>query len=187
MKSIARKLGFSMALALVLSLSASAKVNVERITVPKGTSVMLVFDQAISSKTVKQGASVKLHVKSDVKVGGKIVVRRGTRVTGVISQVSKRGRYGTNATLRLAVNPIKTTFYQPLTVQARSRGEIVGGKKSGQAAAATAGGAILLGPVGLAGGYFIHGKPVNIHPGELLQTEVSKTTALTRRIAVHRR
>ena len=166
---------------LVLVLAAvSASARIERITVPKGTEVSLVFDQALSSKTAKVGQSVALHVKSDVKTGGMTVLARGTKVTGVLSQVDKRKRYGVNAKMRIALNPVKSVYGEMINLEPLSKGNKLSGKKTSQAAGATAGGAIVLGPVGLVGGYFIHGKAVKIEVGDVLLTEVAQTVTLVR-------
>ena len=48
----------------------------------------------------------------------------------------------------------------------------------GVAAGASAGGALVLGPVGLVGGYFIVGKSVNVKVGDHLVSQVSSDTML---------
>jgi hypothetical protein len=161
-------------------LAASASAKVERITVPKGTEVILAFDQALSSKTAKVGESVALHVKNAVKIAGHTILAAGTKVTATISQVDKRKRYGVNAKMRMVLNPVRSAYGGMITLEPRSKGQYVGGKKTNEAAGATAGGAILLGPVGLVGGYFIHGKAVTIKVGDQLATQVSKTVTLVR-------
>jgi hypothetical protein len=146
-----------------------------------GTEVILAFDQALSSKTAKVGQSVALHVKNNVKVAGYTVLAAGKKVSATISQVDKRGHYGVNAKMRIVLNPVKSAYGGMLNLEPRSKGKYLGGKKTNEAAGATAGGAILLGPVGLVGGYFIHGKAVTVKVGDLLVTEVSKTVTLVRR------
>jgi hypothetical protein len=160
----------------LLAVSASAKG--QRITVPKGTEVILAFDQALSSKTAKVGQSVALHVKNNVDYAGYTILAAGTKVTATISQVDKRKRYGINAKMRIVINPVKSAFGGMISLEPRSKGQYVGGKKSNEAAGATAGGAILLGPVGLVGGFFVHGKPVTIKVGDLLSTQVSTAVTL---------
>jgi hypothetical protein len=148
--------------------------------VPKGTPVTLVFDQRLSSKTAKAGQTVRMHVRDNVVVDGRTVLARGTPVRGVISQVDKRKRYGVNAKLRIAVNPVRTPSGARLTLEPRNQGAYVAGKKSSQAAAATAGGAMVLGPVGLVGGMFIHGKSVEVKPGDTFDTSVARDTVVRR-------
>lgn len=167
------KLLFPLLIAL-MAFSASANA----VTVPKGTEVILTFDQALSSKTAKVGEPVALHVRDDVRVNGHTVIAAGTKVGATISEVDKRKRYGINAKMRIVLNPVRSTYGPRIDLEPSAKGHTIGGKKSGEAAAATVGGAILLGPVGLVGGLFVHGKPVNIHVGDPLVTEVSTTVML---------
>jgi len=168
-------------LLILLAVGANAKsmsAKAEHITVPKGLPVILAFDQDLSSKTAKVGESVALHVKEDVMVNGHIIIPAGKQVSATISQVDKRKRYGINAKMRIVFNPIESNYGGKITLIPRSKGEYIGGSKSGQAAGATAGGAILMGPVGLVGGYFVVGKPVTINAGDELPTEVASAVKL---------
>ena len=175
------KLSSKLFLVFILGLLAvSASARVQQIRVPKGTEIILAFDQALSSKTAQVGQTVALHVKNAVNIGGNTVLAAGTKVTAKIAEVDKRKRYGVNAKIRMVLNPVRSTYGGMISMDPRSEGKYVGGKKSNQAAGATAGGAILLGPVGLVGGYFINGKSVTIKVGDLLATQVSQTVVLTR-------
>jgi len=138
--------------------------------VPKGTDVTLTFQQNLSSKTAKPGDRVHLQVARDVMVGNATVLKAGTPVTGIIERVSKKGVFGKNASIRLTINPVNGVPLQP-----REKGHDVKGSRTDHAAEASGAGLILLGPVGLVGGLFIQGKTVNIHPGDKLETEVSRT------------
>lgn len=162
-----------------LALTAFALAGAD-VTVPKGQKVSLVFSQAVSSKTVKAGDKVQLKVKDDVFVDSTTVLRRGTSVTGIVGNVEKRKRYGVNAQLRIALNPVRSVYGTMIPLEPRQRGNVVG-SKTGQAAAITTGGAILLGPIGLIGGYFVAGKEVNIKAGAALETQV------TRDVLIHTR
>lgn len=176
------KLTTKLLVLLLLGLFAvSAMAKADKVTVPKGTEVILVFDQNMSSKTAKVGDSVALHVQDSVKVDNKTVIAAGTKVTATISSVDKKKRYGVNAKIRMVLNPVKSTYDKMITLDPRSQGKYVKGKKSEQAAGATVGGAMILGPVGLVGGYFVSGKSVTIHSGDRLATEVSQTVTLTRK------
>src|SRR5205085_498877 len=72
MKKTFDKLTISVLLPMLLSIGPSALAR--DITVPKGTDVMLVFDQSLSSKTARAGDRVAFHVADDVMVGGNFVV-----------------------------------------------------------------------------------------------------------------
>ena len=172
MKVFVRLLAMAAMLALAAGLLAAS------VTVPKGTAVTLVFDRALTSQTAKVGDSVRLHVKDNVKVGAKTVIKKGTHVTGALTEVKHRQRYGVNAKIMIALNPVMSTYGSKISLDHRQSGRQSGGKKSEQAAGASVGGAVLLGPVGLVGGYFVTGKRVVIKVGDLLPTEVAKTTVL---------
>jgi len=176
MSSTVRRLAVIVGVLVAISASAAE----QRLMVPKGTDVILVFDQNINSKTAKVGDPVRLHVRDDVMVGQRVVLKHGARVSGMISRVDHRQRYGINAKLRIDLSPVRSTYGEALTLETRSKGQYIRGKKSGGAAAATAGGAMVAGPVGLVGGYFIHGKRVMIKPGDPLDTEVGRDTWLKR-------
>lgn len=143
----------------------------------KGTPVTLAFDDAVNSKHVHSGDTVHLHVYEDVRDGGRVVIRRGTRVTAIITDVQKNGRFGKNAQLKLSINPIRQDGVE-IPLQPRQKGNIVGGSKGTEAAGVAGAGAVVLGPVGLAAGYFVVGKSVNVHPGDKLETQVSSDVRL---------
>ena len=135
---------------------------------PSGTEVMLTFQQPVNSKSAYAGERVKLAVANDV-VGpnGRVALRAGTPVWGTIDKVNKRSHFGVNARIRIDISPINGIPLQP-----RDKGAMVGGTRTDMAAAASGGAALVFGPLGLVGGYFVVGHNVNIHPGDHLRTEV---------------
>lgn len=135
---------------------------------PKGTEVLLTFRQSLSSKTAKAGDHVRLAVKRAVRnARGMVVLAAGTPVSGVIERVDSRDHFGKNARIRIALDPVKGIELQP-----RDKGAVVGGTRGNQAAAVSGGAALVFGPLGLVGGYFVVGHNVFIHPGDTLRTEV---------------
>lgn len=145
----------------------------------KGTDVKFVFDSPLNSKTAKPGDIVRFHVAENVKAGDRTIIASGTKVSGNVLKVNKRGRYGTNATIQLKMQPIIIVSGQLVALQPKEKGRVVGGR-TGEAAAATAGSALVLGPLGLAAGYFIVGKTVNAKAGDKTTVEISKDTTITR-------
>ncbi len=162
-------------------LSLPLALNAQTITVPKDTDVTLAFDQSLSSKTAKPGDTVRLHVVNDVSVGGTTVLKAGTPVTGSITKVDKRGRYGVNAKIRIALSPVRSVEGTMIPLEAKGKGKQLKGSRTDHAAEATAAGAVVLGPVGLVAGYFIPGKPVTIHPGDPLVTTIPQDIVISRR------
>jgi hypothetical protein len=143
-------------------------------TVPQGTEVMLTFAQSLDSGSAHVGDHVKLTVAHDVMVDGREVIKAGTPADGVVAVVDKRGRFGKNGRLRITINPISSEIGQAIPVEPRDKGKNFKGSKTDQAAIASGGGALLLGPVGLVGGYFVAGKQVKVKPGDTIRTVVSR-------------
>jgi hypothetical protein len=170
---IARAAGVATALAFALSIVVPACA--EDLILKKGTDVHLVFDVPMSSKTARVGDKIWFHVEQPVQVSGKTVIAEGTKVSGDIVKVDKRGHYGVNAKIQLSMSPIKTVSGRYAPLGFKSKGQDVSGK-TGEAAAATVGGAVLLGPLGLAGGYFIPGKEVNARPGDKMTVTIDRDT-----------
>jgi hypothetical protein len=104
-----------------------------------------------------------------------VLIKANTPVTGKVVKVDKRGRYGVNARIRLKMDPVRTVSGKYAPLGFKREGEAIGGK-TGEAAGATAGATLLLGPIGLAAGYFIVGKKVNAKPGDKMSVEVEKDT-----------
>jgi len=167
-----------MVLAVALAIGAGSQAAVKNLVVPKGTVVNLAFVSTFSSKTAHVGDKIKLQVAQDVTVGSTTVIRRNTPVTGVITSVEGRKHYGVNAKMRMVLNPVKSVYGKRIAIEPRSKGDYIGGK-TGEAAGATIGGAAILGPVGLVGGYFVVGKSVFVKKGDLLGTLVSKNVTLS--------
>lgn len=141
--------------------------------VPSGTEVLLRFEDPVSSKHAKAGDHVHFTVARDVRVGGRTILPAGKDVTGTISNVDKRGRYGKNARIRLTIDPVRVPG-GVLNLEPRDKGKPFSGSRTDHAAIATGAGALILGPLGLAGGYFVVGKQVNIKAGDTLRTEVTR-------------
>jgi hypothetical protein len=149
-----------------------------RLTVPKGTDVILVFDAPVSSRTAHIGDTIPMHVRDDVVVRGVTVLDSGTAVDATISSVSKRIPFGGSATLRIDIDPVETPYGDRIVVAPVSKGKDIG-KRTGDAAAISAGGAVLLGPIGWIGGLFVKGKSVDIKAGDELVTEVTRNAVIT--------
>ena len=146
------------------------------VTVPKGADIVLAFDQPLQDKTAKDGDMVKLHVDRDVQVEGRTVIKEGTKVVGRITAVKKRARFGVNARIQMMIDPIQTVSGKSVLIGYKTKSADNG--KTAGAAAASVGGAVVLGPIGLVGGYFVVGKHVNVKPGDKMTVDVDKTTTV---------
>jgi hypothetical protein len=120
-------------------------------TVPKGTTISVITDQAISSKTARVGQPVTGSVAKNVTVGGRVLIPKGSAVKLTVSGVQASGRLSTPAKLylHLVSVTVKGKAYTFATNSAgrsekgkgkRDAGFIGGGAAGGAAIGALAGG-----------------------------------------------
>jgi hypothetical protein len=120
-------------------------------TIPGGTHIPVLTDQAVNSKDAKMGQTISGSVAKDVIVGGKVVIPKGSEVKMSVSSVQASGRLSTPAKLylRLRAVTVKGKTYTLATNSAgrtekgkgkRDAGFIGGGAAGGAAIGALAGG-----------------------------------------------
>ncbi len=129
-------------LALALAIPALAQAEG---TVPQGTKITVVTDQAVSSKTAKVGQTITGSVSQDVTSGGKVVVPKGSPVKLTVSGVQASGRLSTPAKLYLRLRTV-TVGGKTYTFATSSAGRTLGGKgkrDAGFIGGGAAGGAVI--------------------------------------------
>jgi hypothetical protein len=130
----------------------------------KGTPVKIKLGTELNSQTTKVGDKVKFQVAQDVKVEGKLVFPARTLGEGRVTEVVAAGNLGRDG--RVLVD-----FGSLLALDGRAFPVVVDEKATEMnrslqfAAGASMAGVLLLGPVGLVGGYFVRGKDVVIPLG----------------------
>ncbi|HEY3782683.1 MAG TPA: hypothetical protein VGL56_16495 [Fimbriimonadaceae bacterium] len=149
-----------------------AALSLASTTVPAGTPVTLKFDQAVNSRHAKVGDKIKMHVATDVIVNGETILRAGTPAWAEVDSVKKNERFGINAQMKLDVEDI-----HGIPLKGKDAGKL-SGSRADHAALAAGGGALILGPIGLLGSYFVVGKPLKIKPGQTFQTVVATDTVV---------
>jgi hypothetical protein len=146
--------------------------------VPIGTQVGLQFRTPVNSSTIAAGTPINFRVLSDVVSGGRIVIRRGSRASGVVTRVTKPGMFGTNA--KVVIGSMTATAVDGSRIPLRDvvvSKEMISKARAGAAGAAVAG-AMVLGPVGLLAGAMVRGGHVEVPAG----TTVTDTTDAMARV-----
>ncbi len=121
----------------------------ETLTVPTGTLVLVRLQKEVSSVTAKQGDRFQAFLDQDVAANGRMIVAKGAKVYGVVTEVDQGSKMKGKALLSVALTDLQvgdqvvSIKTQPLQVQGQKSS---GGKK-------LAGGAILGTTIGaIAGG-----------------------------------
>lgn len=152
---------------------ASEKLNLELVTVPKEALVKIKLLTELDSAKNKVGDKVHYRVIEDVMIKDRLVIPAGTTGVGRVQDVQAAKRLGVDG--RLTVD-FRSVAAIDGTLVSLVMNEKATEKNQSLEIAAGAGmaGVILLGPVGLAGAYFIKGKDVTITMGTEFYIEVSR-------------
>ncbi|HZT41824.1 MAG TPA: hypothetical protein VFA07_06525 [Chthonomonadaceae bacterium] len=164
-RSIPFRIGSAlMSLAFAATFVAPAFAD-QTVTLPKGTPIHLIFDSYLNSDTAKPGQRVTFHTEMPVAVDGKTLIPEGTKVYATVTKVNKQSHFGVNAKIQLIMSPIRAVNGEKVPIGFKTKAQTVS-SRTGEAAGASVGSAIVLGPVGLVAGFFIPGKKVSQKPGD---------------------
>ena len=123
------------------------------VTIPAGTVVEMTNEDPINSKDLTEGDRLRFSVAEDIKVGDVIAIPRGMEAEGTVSKARKAGRFGRDGKIEIEYDSVHASDGSPvqLVVGEKTKEQY---KRTAGAVGASAAGAIILGPVGLVGGFF---------------------------------
>lgn len=130
-----------------------------------------------SQKNVKDDV-VHVKVAEDVMDGETLLIPKGTTGTGHITEITKARSFGRNAKLNIVFDHLQGidgtnfTAIQGEEAKTKTKGEL-------KAAGASVAGAVLLGPVGLVGGFFVKGKSIDLPVGTLVYVQPESTVTIS--------
>jgi len=150
------------------------------VTVPVDTQVPLKLVNTLDSQHLTEGTEVDFTVAADTILDRQVVIRGGTPVTGTVTKVSKPGVYGTSSQVIIGFLTVTAVDNKPIQLQNLKINAASLTKNIAIAAGTSIGAALLLGPIGLVSGVFIHGGWVQVPAGSVITgvTESSANVAL---------
>jgi hypothetical protein len=162
---------------LVSSSFSSGAVSVSNAVLNKDTLVKIELVSPLSSSTNHAGDQVVYKAAEDVYVNGILVIAKGARGTGTIQKVEPARNFGRDAQLIINFDNIRALDGTriPTVLGDKAKKE---NKSLVTAAGASLAGMAILGPVGIIGGAFVHGKDVNIPAGTQLYIQVKDDTSV---------
>ena len=145
----------------VIVMGSDMKLTPQVGTIPSTDVFKVTLDTPISTKTDEVGKEFDFTVAEDIKDGDVLLVPAGTVGHGHISELKKASSFGRNGKLDLTFDTVPTLDGSSFTaIQGEEAKEKT--KETLQAAGASVAGAVLLGPVGLVGGFFVKGKNIEL-------------------------
>jgi hypothetical protein len=121
------------------------------LVVPADTSISVVLDESISSKTATPGQAFSATVQAPVEIEGRVAIPKGAHATGIVKDAKAAGRFKGGAVLSLTLTSItignREHNIQTTAPTQTSKGK---GKRTAALVGGGAGGGALIG--GAAGG-----------------------------------
>ncbi len=146
---------------IMLLVWGTTKLDIKTVDLPEASLVKVALLDTVDSGTAQVGDYVSYKVVENVMVDGRIVIPAGSAGRAKVLEVSSAKRLGRDGRLVLEFGRIASL--DGSTVKLRVDERATEENKSLElAAGASMAGVILLGPVGLVGGYFVKGKDVRI-------------------------
>ena len=150
------------------------------VEMPATTVVKASLSQTLTVKNVKVDDKVVLKLVEEIVINKNIVAPKGSRVFAHITKVKPPRSFGRPSEIEMAFDALEVIGPNSVTV---SMGEAA--KKAMEADAATYGavgasfaGAVLLGPLGLAGGFLVRGSDNHLKEGTLFYVETTSAATV---------
>ena len=139
-------------------------LNVNQTTIPMDMLIKIKMVTPVGSKNSRTGDVFVYQAAQDVYVNGVLVIPQGAQGTGKVLKVEQAKNFGRDGELQLnfdTIDAIDGTAI-PVLLGDKAKEE---NKSLATAAGASLAGMAILGPIGIVGGAFVHGKDVNIPAG----------------------
>lgn len=158
---------------LMLYIWGTTKLDMVPVKIPASTLVEIQLLTSVDSALNKVGDQVKYKVASDVIVDGRIVIPKGTLGVGKITEVSSAGNLGKNGRIVIDFGAVQSFDGRNIRLAIAEKA-LEQNSRLELAAGASMAGVLLLGPIGLVGGYFVKGQDVQIQAGSkfFVETEL---------------
>lgn len=163
----------------VLNLESAVYQNkhyeLQEVEIPANTVFKISLSEEVGTKTSHEGDEVNFTVAQDVFVDDVLVLPQGSMGKGVITKIKAPRSFGRKGEVKIAFNQVFGIDDEPIaTVLGPESEEKL--KREAAAIGASAAGALVLGPIGLVGGYFVKGSDVSMPAGTELYIQVQEPT-----------
>lgn len=146
---------------------ANSRLQTGAVTLNKDTLIKIIMTAPLESKKNKTGDSVQFEVAEDVYASGMLIIPKGAPGVGKLNKVEQAQNFGRDAKMEVGFDSLEAL---DMTHIDTVLGEKAKKETESMATAAGAGvaGIILLGPIGVVGAAFVHGKNITVPAGTAL-------------------
>lgn len=156
----------------------SGKPGITSVTVEKDNLLKVKLVTPLNTRTTRSGDVVVFQVSEDIYVDGSLIIAKGAQGTGKIAKVEEAKNFGRDAQIQINFDTVEAIDGSIINTFLGEKAKQEN-KSLATAAGASVAGMIILGPVGIVGGAFVHGKEVNIPAGTETYIQVKEQVTLS--------
>ena len=156
---------------------ANGKLATNYVTLPKDSLVKIKTVTALSTRTSRAGDTILFQVVDDIYVDGSLVIAKGAQGVGKVNKVEGARNFGRDAQMQIGFDSVDAMDGSLVRTVLGDKAKAEN-KSLATAAGASVAGMLILGPVGIVGGAFVHGKDVNIPAGTEVYVQVQDQVSL---------
>lgn len=155
----------------------NGQLEIAGASVAKDTLVKIKIMTQLDTRNSRPGDAVVFQAVDDVYAGGLLVVGKGALGSGKVTKVEPAKNFGRDAKLEVSFDSIEAIDGSVLeTLLGEKAKEET--KSMAKAAGATFAGLVILGPIGIVGGAFVHGQDITIPSGTMLFVQTKADSEL---------
>lgn len=155
----------------------NGKVVTKHVTIEKDSLLKIKIATPLNTHTSRPGDVVLFQVADDIYADGSLVIPKGAQGTGTVTKVERARNFGRDAQIQVSFDTIEaidgTIIQTVLGEKAKEEN-----KSMALAAGASVAGMVILGPIGIVGGAFVHGKEVDVPVGAQMYIQVKESVPL---------
>jgi len=156
---------------------ANGKLVVGNVTLNKDNLLKIKLITPLNTRTSRSGDEIVFQVTDDIYVDGSLIIAKGAQGAGKVKKVEGSRNFGRDARMEISFDTIDAIDGSkiPTVVGEKAKAE---NKSLATAAGASVAGMMILGPLGIVGGAFVHGKDVDIPVDTEVYIQIKEQTNL---------
>lgn len=155
----------------------SQQIPLGKVLVPANTLVKIALVTPINAKKMKVGDTIQYRAAEDVIEDDMLLFANGALGEGTITKVKQASNFGRNAEVQADFKTMTavdgTTVNMILGQESKDKMEHMA-----MAAGASIAGMVILGPIGIIGGAFVHGKNIDLPEGTEMYIQTAEDTTV---------
>ena len=145
-------------------------ITLAPVKLPKGTVVKAKLTQTLTVRTVKKGDIISLATVDPLIIDGVLIAPAGSRILGHVTNVRMPGMFGRSSKIDIEIDSLELLGPSiiKLGIGTEAKKAMEAYLPVAGAAATSIAGALILGPIGLVGGFFIRGNDRQLQEGTIV-------------------